>query len=144
VLCRVFPSSEKEAVVFGPLSLCNNGTDARWQRWKSVLWNPISMFLLNTRVTVLKKFPISRPILLHRRSEKCIVEGSKYAHWIRLYLSFHLSWILDLFVHGRLQNLKASEDTFGHDITPLNVPYKTWATNLSLYRRNHQVCSIHA
>jgi len=55
---------------------------------------------------------------VHRRSEKYIVEGSKYAHWIGLYLSFHLSWVLGPFVHGRLQNLKTSEDTFGHDITP--------------------------
>jgi len=43
--------------------------------------------------------------------------GSKYAHWIGLYLSFHLSWVLGPFVHGRL--LKTSKDTFGHDITPL-------------------------
>ena len=33
-------------------------------------------------------------------------EGSKYAHWIGLYLSFHLSWVLGPFVYGRLQNLK--------------------------------------
>jgi len=32
----------------------------------------------------------------------------KYAHWTALYLSFHLSWVLGLFVHGRLQNLKTS------------------------------------
>jgi len=49
----------------------------------------------------------------------CIAEGSKYLHWIGLYLSFHLSSALGPFVHGRLQNLKTSEDTFGHDITPL-------------------------
>jgi len=47
---------------------------------------------------------------------KCVTKGSKYAHWIGLYLSFHLSWVLGPFVHGRLQNLKTSEDTFGHDI----------------------------
>jgi len=57
---------------------------------------------------------------LRRRSEKCGAEGSKYAHWIGLYLSFHLSWVLGPFVHGKLQNLKTSEDTFGHGITPLN------------------------
>ena len=34
-----------------------------------------------------------------------------------LYLSFHLSWVLGPFVHGALQNLKTSEDTFGHDVT---------------------------
>jgi len=45
-------------------------------------------------------------------SKKCIVGGSKYVHWIGLYLSFHLSWILGPFVHGRLQNLQTSEDTF--------------------------------
>ena len=44
---------------------------------------------------------------------KCIPEGSKYAHWIGLYISFMCP-----FVHGRLENLKTSEDTFGHDITP--------------------------
>jgi len=43
----------------------------------------------------------------------------KYAHWIGLYLSFHLNWVLGLFVHGRLQNRKTSEDTCGHDITSL-------------------------
>jgi len=42
-------------------------------------------------------------------------EGSKYAHWIGLYLSFHLSWVFGPFVRGRLQNLQTSEDTFGHD-----------------------------
>ena len=67
------------------------------------------------------KFPISGPILLRRRSEKCVTKGSKYAHWIGLYLRFHLSWVLSPFVHGRLQNLKTNEDTFGHDITPLSM-----------------------
>jgi len=56
---------------------------------------------------------------VHRRSEKYIVEGSKYAHWIGLYLSFHLSWVLGPFVYGRLQNLRTSEVTFAHVITPL-------------------------
>jgi len=65
--------------------------------------------------TAPRKFPISRPI------EKCVAEGSKCAHWIGLYLSFHLSWVLSPFVHGRLQNLKTNEDTFGHDITPSKV-----------------------
>jgi len=54
-----------------------------------------------------------------RRSEKCIAEGFKYAYWIGLYLIFHLSWGLGPFVDGRLQNLKTSEDTVGHDITNL-------------------------
>ena len=53
------------------------------------------------------------------KSEKCVAEGSQYAQWIGLYLIFHLSWVLGLFVHGRLQNLKTSEDTLGHDIPPL-------------------------
>ena len=44
------------------------------------------------------------------RSEKCVTEGFKYAHWIGLYLSFHLNWVLGSFAHGRLQNLK----TDGH------------------------------
>ena len=56
-----------------------------------------------------------------RRSEKCIAKGSRYTHWIGLYLSFHLTWVLGPFVHDRLQNLKTSEDTFGHNITPLEV-----------------------
>ena len=58
---------------------------------------------------------------MRRRSEKCITEGSNYAHWIGLYLSFHLNWVLGPIVHGRLQNLQTSEDTFVHDITPLNM-----------------------
>jgi len=29
------------------------------------------------------------------------------------------------FVHGRLQNLKTSEDTFRHDIMPLTLVYLT-------------------
>jgi len=64
---------------------------------------------------------LARPILLRRRSEKCIAKGSKYAQWIGLYLSFRLSWVLGPFVPGRLHNLKASEDTFGHDLTSLNT-----------------------
>jgi len=60
---------------------------------------------------------------VRRQSEKCVAEGSKYAYWIGLYLSFHLSWVLGSFVHGRLQNLKTSEDTFGHDITALTSFY---------------------
>jgi len=42
-------------------------------------------------------------------------------HWIGLCLSFHLGWVFGPFVHGRLQNLKTSEDTLGHDRTPLKV-----------------------
>ena len=45
--------------------------------------------------------------------------SSKYVHGIGLYLSVHLSQVLGPFVHGRLQNLRTSEDTFGRDITPL-------------------------
>jgi len=62
-----------------------------------------------------------RPILLRQRSEKCVAEGLKYVPWIGLYLSFHLSWVLGLFVLARHQNLKTSEDTSGHDITPVRV-----------------------
>jgi len=45
-----------EAAAFEPLSLRNNGTNARWQRRKTALCNIISIFLLNifsiqTRVT---------------------------------------------------------------------------------------------
>ena len=53
---------------------------------------------------------------MRRRSEKY----SKYAHWIGLYPSFHLNWVLGPFVHGRLQNLETREVTFAHVITPLN------------------------
>jgi len=56
---------------------------------------------------------------VRRWSEKYVVEGSQYAHWIGLYLSFHLNWVLGPFVHGRLQNLQTSEVTFAHGITPL-------------------------
>ena len=54
---------------------------------------------------------------MRRRSEKCVAEGSKYAHWMGLYLSFHLNWVLGPFVHGRLQNLQTSENTFALVIT---------------------------
>ena len=59
---------------------------------------------------------------MRRLSDKCVIEGSKSAHWIGLYLSFHLRWVLGPFVHGRIQNLKTNEDTFGHDIAPLRFP----------------------
>jgi len=59
---------------------------------------------------------------VHRRSERNIIEGSKYAHWIGLYLSFLLNWVLGPFVHVRLQNLQTSEVTFAHVITPLTQP----------------------
>ena len=58
---------------------------------------------------------------MRRRSKKYVLEGSKYAHWIGLYLRFHLNWVLGLFVHGRLQNLQTSEVTFVHVITPLRT-----------------------
>jgi len=57
---------------------------------------------------------------VRQRSEKYVVEGSKHAHWVGLYLSFHLNWVLGSFVHGRLQNLQTSEVTFAHVITPLS------------------------
>jgi len=56
---------------------------------------------------------------VRRRSEKYVIEGSKYAHWIGLYLRLHLNWVLGPFVHGRLQNLQPSQVTFAHVITPL-------------------------
>jgi len=55
-----------------------------------------------------------------RRFEKYVIKGSKYAHWIGLFLSFHLNWILGPFVHGRLQNLQTCKGTFAHVITPLS------------------------
>ena len=57
---------------------------------------------------------------MRQRSEKCVAEGSKYVHRKGLYLSFYLSWVLDPVVHGKLQNKKKNEDTFGYDITLLN------------------------
>ena len=57
---------------------------------------------------------------MRRQSEKYVIEGFKYAHWIGLYLSFHLNWVLGPLVHGRLQNLQTSEVTFAHVITPSN------------------------
>ena len=56
---------------------------------------------------------------MRRRSEKYVPEGSKYAHWIGLHLSFHLKWVLGPFFHGRLQNLQTSEVIFAHVIAPL-------------------------
>ena len=58
---------------------------------------------------------------MRRRSEKYVIEGSKHAHWIGLYLSFHSNWVLGPFVHGSLQNLQTSEVTFAHVITPLTL-----------------------
>jgi len=46
-----------------------------------------------------------------------------YAHWIGLYLSFHLNWVLSPFVRDRLQILQTSEVTFAHVITPLTIIY---------------------
>jgi len=60
---------------------------------------------------------------VRRQSEKYVIEGSKYAHWIGLYLSFHLNWVLGPFVYGRLQYLQTSEVTFAHVITPLRTLY---------------------
>ena len=69
----------------------------------------------------------------HRRSEKCVAEGSKYAHWIGLYPRFHLSWVLGPFVHGRLQNMKTSEDTLDHDITLVDSHRCMANVNKTLY-----------
>jgi len=49
---------------------------------------------------------------VRRQSEKYVVEGSKYAHWIGQYLSFHLNWVLGPFVRGRRKNLETSEVNF--------------------------------
>jgi len=47
--------------------------------------------------------------------------SSRLAHWLGLYLIFHLSWVLGPFVHGRLQNLKTSENIFLLWRNPFNV-----------------------
>jgi len=43
---------------------------------------------------------------MRQRSEMYVPESSKYGHWIGLYLSLHLNWVLGPFLHGRLQNLQ--------------------------------------
>ena len=65
-----------------------------------------------------------------RRSEKHVIEGSKYAHWIGLYLSLHLNWVLGPFVHGRLQNLQTSH------FCPCHNPFEgvmSWPKMASLF-----------
>ena len=69
---------------------------------------------------------------MRRRSEKYVIEGSKYAHWIGLYLGFHLNWVLGPFVHGRLQNLQTSAVTFARVITPLSSKAMKY-----LWKREH-------
>ena len=66
---------------------------------------------------------------MRRRSEKYVVEDSKYVHWIGLYLNFHLNWVLGPFVPGRLQNLQTSEDSFAHVITPFTI---YWLVNFKV------------
>ena len=72
---------------------------------------------------------------MRRRSEKYIIEGSKYAHWIGLYLSFHLNWVLGPSVHGRLQNLQTNEVTFAHAITPLISLFAYFHSSNASYAR---------
>jgi len=79
---------------------------------------------------------------LRRRSEKCVIEGSKYAHWIGLYLSFHLSWVLGQIVHGRLHNINTIEDTFGHDITPSSISRGKATVASDCLRLNLSIISI--
>ena len=58
---------------------------------------------------------------------KYVIEGSKYTHWIGLYLSFYLNWVLGPFVDGRLQNLETGEITFADVITPLTLSgFQEW------------------
>jgi len=70
---------------------------------------------------------------MHQRSEKYVTEGSKYAHWIGLYLNSHLNWVLGPFVHGRLHNLKTSEVTFILVIAPLRI-FAFRSTLLKIFR----------
>jgi len=53
------------------------------------------------------------------RSHKGTQDDYRYARWIGLYLSFHSSWVLGPFVHGRVQHLQTNEDTFGHVLISL-------------------------
>jgi len=59
---------------------------------------------------------------------KYVVESSKYAHWIGLYLSFHLNWVLGPFVHDRLQNLQTSHFCPCHN--PFNRCFRVLATKI--------------
>jgi len=62
----------------------------------------------------LSLFPV--PILVHRWSEKCVTKGSKYGHWIGLYLiSVSAGYWAHLFMIGFRICF-----TFGHDITSLS------------------------
>ena len=58
---------------------------------------------------------------MRRQFEKYVIGSSKYAHWIRIYLSFHVRSVSGPVVYGRPQNPKTSEDPFRHDITPLTI-----------------------
>jgi len=86
---------------------------------------------------------------VRRRSEKYVAEGSRYAHWIGLYLRYHSNWLLGLCVHGRLYNLRTSKVTFALVVTPSKIiwciepfslptclQYSDPAQNLNLERRS--------
>jgi len=73
---------------------------------------------------------------VRQRFEKCVAEDSEYAHWIGLYLSIHMNWVLGPFVHGRLQNLQTNEVTFAHVVTPLKLN--------DLYCKIHNFLSLYS
>ena len=126
---------------------CSKMAPTLADRWKTALWNPISTFLLNifsiqTCVTTglvctRKRFfqtSVCKPgnqckhqqlcVNFLFRGQFCCVDGlisaSPRALSMRIgYLSFHLTWVLGPFVHGRLQTMKPSGGTFSHDIAPL-------------------------
>ena len=64
---------------------------------------------------------------MRRRFKKYVIEGSKYAHWIGLYLRFHLNRVL-----GPLQT---SEVTFAHVIASLKTVLAT--KELSIIEDEH-------
>jgi len=88
------------------------------------------------------------------RSENCVDKGSKHAHWIGLYLSFNLSWVLGPFVHGRLQYLRTSEVTFDHEKrlqfqddheSLMNQPglQQTKKSTVGTHLRSRAACTFH-
>ena len=146
MLCRFSQALNRGRCIWASI-IAHNGTNARWQRRKTALWNPIFIFLskifsIQTCVTSALVYTCKRMFQTSARKPRnqckhqpiCVnflswgqfwcVNGLKSAHWIGRYLSFHLNWVLGPFIHGRLQDLQTSEVTFCHNITPLAVvPY---------------------
>ena len=109
---------------------------------KTALWNPISIswlhiFAIQTRVTTslvctCKRFFQTSAHKLRNQCkhqqlcDNCLLEANSVAS---------TTWVLGPFVHGRLQNLKTSEYTFDHGLTPLTREPTPWSNtkNNTLY-----------